>query len=59
MENVQATHAAQLQAIQDEHNVKLTDMRRQMEWLIRNNDYLWAENNRKSRIIDGLLARGK
>jgi hypothetical protein len=32
-------------------------MRRQLEWLIRNNDYLWAENNRKSRIIDDLMAR--
>ena len=57
MENVQATHAAQLQAIQDEYNVKLSDMRKQLDWVIRNNDYLWAENNRKSRIIDDLMAR--
>lgn len=57
MENVQATHAAQLQAIRDEYNEKLTDLRQQVERLTRNNDYLWAESNRKSKIIDKFLER--
>lgn len=57
MENVQATHAAQLQAIRDEYNEKLIDLRQQIERLTRNNDYLWAESNRKSKIIDKFLER--
>lgn len=57
MENVQATHAAQIQAIRDEYNEKLTDLRQQIERLTRNNDYLWAESNRKSKIIDKFLER--
>lgn len=58
MENVQTTHAAQLQAVQDECNVKIADLRLQNERLQRDNDNLWAENNRKSRIIDMFLANG-
>lgn len=57
MENVQVTHAAQIQAIRDEYNEKLTDLRQQIERLTRNNDYLWAESNRKSKIIDKFLER--
>ena len=57
MENVQATHAAQIQAIRDEYNEKLTDLRQQIDRLTRNNDYLWAESNRKSKIIDKFLER--
>lgn len=56
MENVQATHTAQLSAIHEEYNAKLTDMRQQIERLQRDNDYLWAENNRKSKIVDKFLA---
>lgn len=59
MENVQVTHAAQIQAIRDEYNEKLSDLRQQLDRLIRNNDYLWAENNRKSRVIDDLVSRSK
>lgn len=57
MENVQVTHAAQIQAIRDEYNEKLTDLRQQIERLTRNNDYLWAESNRKSKIIDKFMER--
>lgn len=57
MENVQVTHAAQIQAIRDEYNEKLTDLRQQIDRLTRNNDYLWAESNRKSKIIDKFLER--
>ena len=59
MENVQITHAAQIQAIQEQYNEKLTDLRHQLDRLMRNNDYLWEENNRKSRIIDELFLRLK
>lgn len=52
MENVQTTHAAQLQAIQDECNAKIADLRLQNERLQRDNDNLWAENIRKSKMID-------
>lgn len=56
MDNVQITHAAELQAVRDEDNAKIADLRSQLERLQRDNDNLWAEVNRKSKIIDMFLA---
>lgn len=56
MDNVQITHAAELQAVRDEDNARITDLRSQLERAYRENDNLWAEVNRKSKIIDMLLA---
>lgn len=57
MENVQTTHAAQLQAVQDEFNAKISDLRMQNERLQRDNDNLWEENKRKSRLVDLLVGK--
>lgn len=55
--NVQITHATELQAVRDEDNAKIADLRSQIDRAQRENDYLWAEINRKSKIIDMFLEK--
>ena len=56
MDNVQITHAAEMQAIRDDDQKKIDYLREQNLRLQRDNDNLWAENLRKSKLIDNLLA---
>ena len=56
MDNVQITHAAEMQAIRDEDQKKIDYLREQNMRLQRDNDNLWAENIRKSKLIDNLLS---
>lgn len=55
MDNVQISHAAEIQAIRDEDQRKIDYLREQLLRLQRDNDNLWEENKRKSRLIDKLL----
>ena len=55
MDNVQISHAAEIQAIRDEDQKKIDYLREQLLRLQRDNDNLWEENKRKSRLIDKLL----
>ena len=57
MDNVQITHAAEMQAIRDEEQKKIDYLREQNLRLQRDNDNLWAENIRKSKIIDSLIEK--
>jgi hypothetical protein len=57
MDNVQLTHAAEMQAIRDEEQKKIDYLREQNLRLQRDNDNLWAENMRKSKIIDSLIEK--
>lgn len=57
MNNVQAMHAVELQAIRDECDAKIAYLRAQLEREQRDNDNLWAEINRKSKMIDMLLEK--
>lgn len=57
MDNVQLTHAAETQAIRDEEQKKIDYLREQNLRLQRDNDNLWAENIRKSKIIDSLIEK--
>ena len=57
MDNVQITHAAEMQAIRDEEQKKIDYLREQNLRLQRDNDNLWAENIRKSKIIDSLIKK--
>ena len=57
MDNVQITHAAEMQAIRDEDQKKIDYLREQNLRLQRDNDNLWAENIRKSKIIDSLIEK--
>lgn len=56
MDNVQISHAAEMQAIRDDYQQKIDYLREQNLRLQRDNDNLWAENRRKSKIMDTLLA---
>ena len=47
MDNVQITHAAEMQAIRDEEQKKIDYLREQNLRLQRDNDNLWAENIKK------------
>lgn len=55
MDNVQSSHAAEIQAIRDEDQKKIDFLLEQILRLQRDNDNLWAENNRKSRMIDRFI----
>ena len=55
MDNVQISHAAEMQAIRDDYQQKIDYLREQNLRLQRDNDNLWAENRRKSKIMDTLL----
>lgn len=57
MDNVQITHAAEMQAIRDEEQIKIDYLREQNLRLQRDNDNLWAENIRKSKLIDSLIEK--
>lgn len=57
MNNVQAIHADELQATRDEANAKIAYLRTQLERAQRDNDNLWAEINRKSKIVDMFLEK--
>ena len=57
MDNVQSSHAAEIQAIRDEDQKKVDYLWEQNMRLQRDNDNLWAENIRKSKIIDSLLKK--
>lgn len=56
MDNVHESHAVEVQAIRDEYNSKIAELRNQIERLQRDNDNLWAENIRKSKVVDMFLA---
>ena len=56
MDNVHITHAAEMQAIRDDYQQKIDYLREQNMRLQRDNDNLWAENRRKTKIMDNLLA---
>jgi hypothetical protein len=52
---IKASHTAELNAAKDEYDAKIQYLRQQVERLQRDNDNLWAENMRKSKIIDRML----
>lgn len=57
MDNVQITHAAEMQAIRDDDQKKIDYLQEQNLRLQRDNDNLWAENIRKSKLIDLLIEK--
>ena len=57
LDNIHASYNAEMQVIRDEAQAKIADMRSQLDRLQRNNDYLWAENNRKSKMIDMFIEK--
>lgn len=58
LDNIHDSYKAEMQTIRDEAQVKVEELRIQIDRLQRDNDNLWAENNRKSRMIDMFIANG-
>lgn len=55
LDNIHASYKAEMQIIRDEAQARASFLRSQIDRLQRDNDYLWAENNRKSKVIDRFL----
>lgn len=57
LDGIHESYKAEMKLIRDEAQAKITDMRSQIDRLQRDNDYLWAENNRKSKVVDMFLEK--
>ena len=57
LEDIHQSYNAEMQMIRDEAQRKIDFLREQLTRLQRDNDYLWAENNRKSAVVDMFLAK--
>ena len=57
LDNIHDSYKAEMQTIRDEAQAKIADLCGQLDRLQRNNDYLWAENNRKSKVVDMFLEK--
>lgn len=59
LDNIHASHTAEVDRIRSEEAAKQMELRELISRLQRDNDYLWAENNRKSRLVDMLIEHEK
>lgn len=57
LDNIHDSYKAEMQTIRDEAQAKITYLRTQIDRLQRDNDNLWAENNRKSKVVDMFLEK--
>lgn len=57
LDNIHTSYKEELQTVRDEAQAKITFLRTQIDRLQRDNDYLWAENNRKSKVVDMFLEK--
>ena len=57
LDGIHASYKEELQTIRDEAQAKISFLRAQIDRLQRDNDHLWAENNRKSKLVDRLLEK--
>ena len=57
IDNIHISYKAEMQLIRDEAQVKIEFLRSQLDRTQRENEYLWAENNRKSKVVDMFLEK--
>lgn len=57
LDSIHASYNAEMRIIREEAQAQILDMRSQIDRLQRDNDYLWAENNRKSKVVDMFLEK--
>lgn len=57
LDAIHDSYKAEMQIIRDEAQTKISFLRSQIDRLQRDNDNLWAENNRKSRVVDMFLEK--
>ena len=55
LDNIHLSYKEEMQIIRDEDQRKISFLRDQLDRLQKENDNLWAENNRKARIVDSFL----
>ena len=52
LDKIHETHQAEMQTVRSEAQAKIDYLRQQVAYLQQENSNLWAENNRKSKIVD-------
>lgn len=57
LDGIHASYKEEMQIIRDEAQRKIEYLRTQIDRLQRDNDNLWAENNRKSKVVDMFLEK--
>lgn len=57
LDNIHSSYKAEMQIIRDEAQKKIDFLLTQVERLRKDNDNLWAENNRKSKVVDMFLEK--
>ena len=57
LDNIHSSYAAEMQKIRDDAQVKIDFLLDQITRLRNENENLWAENNRKSRVVDMFLEK--
>lgn len=57
LDNIHASYKAEMETIREEAQKKIDFLMEQVRRLNAENDNLWAENNRKSKVVDMFLAR--
>ena len=57
LDNIHASYNAEMQTIRAEAQEKIAYLRTQVDRLREQNDNLWAENNRKSKVVDMFLEK--
>ena len=57
LDNIHDSYKAEMQMIRDEAQVKIDFLRSQLDRLQKDNDNLWAENIRKSKVVDMFLEK--
>ena len=57
IDNIHTSYKAEMQLIRDEAQAKIEFLRSQLDRTQKENEYLWAENNRKSKVVDMFLEK--
>lgn len=57
LDNIHTSYNAEMQIIRDEAQKKIDFLIEQLEHYRMENNYLWAENNRKSKVVDTFLEK--
>lgn len=57
LDNIHASYKAEMETIREEAQKKIDFLMEQVRRLSAENDNLWAENNRKSKVVDMFLAK--
>jgi len=57
LDNIHASYNAEMETIRAEAQKKIDFLMEQVQRLTRENDNLWAENNRKSKVVDMFLEK--